>query len=808
LSRSTTISPPLAAISVLSASTLAYEVLLMRLFSIIQWHHFAYMIISVALLGYGVGGAFVAIRQDALKARFPAVFVGAAALFGITALGSFLLAQQVAFDPLELLWDPQQPLHLLLISLLLVVPFACAATCICLTFARFGGEPHRIYSFDILGAAAGSLGIVACLFVLTPMAALQLIAGVALLAAALAAFTCGPQSRWLAALLVVAAVALPLGVPANWLTLLPSEYKDLSQTLRVKGTRVLAQRSSPIGVVTAVASPLVPFRDAPGLSLNAPEEPPPQIELFTDGDGATPLLHYDGRREPLGYLDYLTSALPYHLLDRPRVLVLGAGAGSDVLQAIYHGASAIDAVELNPQTINLVQGQFGDFSGRLYSAPPVRVHIAEARGFVASREDRYDLIQVALLDAFGASAAGLHGLSESYLYTVEALQEYLRHLKPGGFLAVTRWITLPPRDVLKMFATVREALERNGVGRPELRLALIRGWRTATLLAKNGEFTAAEIALLKQFCQSRSFDVAFYPGIQAGEANRYNLLEHSYLFEDLQALLGPKRDDFTDRYKFNILPATDDKPYFFHFFKWATLPELLLLKERGGLPLLEWGYPVLIASLAQALLVSPILILLPLWANRHRLSDPSTLGGLRTRIAVYFTAIGLAFMFLEIAFIQKFILFLTHPVYAVAASLSGFLFFAGLGSRFSQRLKKPTNPRPVMRPVIGICVVASLYLLLLPSLFQQLMALDFSVKMALCVALLAPLGWAMGMPFPLGVAAVTAAFEPLVPWAWGINACASVIGAILATLLAIHFGFTAVVIAALLLYVLAASTVP
>ena len=171
MSRSTTISPPLAAISVLSASTLAYEVLLMRLFSIIQWHHFAYMIISVALLGYGVGGAFVAIGQDALKARFPAVFVGAAALFGITALGSFLLAQQVAFDPLELLWDPQQPLHLLLISLLLVVPFACAATCICLTFARFGGEPHRIYSFDILGAAAGSLGIVACLFVLTPMAA-------------------------------------------------------------------------------------------------------------------------------------------------------------------------------------------------------------------------------------------------------------------------------------------------------------------------------------------------------------------------------------------------------------------------------------------------------------------------------------------------------------------------------------------------------------------------------------------------------------------------------------------------------------
>jgi SAM-dependent methyltransferase len=792
----------------LSASALAYEVLLMRLFSIIQWHHFAYLIISIALLGYGVAGALVAIGQDAMKARFPEVFVGAAALFGVTALGGFLLAQRVAFNPLELLWDPQQPLRLLLISLLLMVPFACAATCICLTFARFGGEPHRIYSFDILGAAAGSLGIVICLFALTPMSALQFIAGFALLAASLAAISCAGLSRWVAAILGAAAVVLALALPSGWLSLLPSEYKDLSQTLRIKGTEALAQRSSPIGVVTAVASPVVPFRDAPGLSLNAPQEPPLQIELFTDGDAPSAVTRYDGRREPLSYLDYLTSALPYHLLDRPRVLVLGAGGGQDVLQAIYHGASSIDAVELNPQVIDLVQEQFGDFSGRLYSVPTVHVHIAEARGFVASREDRYDLIQVALLDAFGASAAGLHGLSENYLYTVEALQEYLRHLTPGGLLAVTRWITLPPRDVLKMFATVRQALERNGVAAPELHLALIRGWRTATLLAKSGEFGAAEIAAIRQFCQSRSFDVAYYPGIQSGEANRYNLLERAYLFEDLQALLGSERGRFMARYKFNIQPATDDKPYFFHFFKWTTLPELLLLKERGGLPLLEWGYPVLVASLAQALLVSPILILLPLWMSRRGPSDSSVPRGLRPRIAVYFTAIGLAFMFLEIALIQKFILFLTHPVYAVATSLSAFLFFAGLGSRASQRLQKTRNTRPVMWPVIGVCAVALLYLLLLPGLFQKLMALDFALKLVLCVALLAPLGLAMGMPFPMGVAAVAASSEPLVPWAWGINACASVIGAVLATLLAIHFGFTVVVIAALLLYVVAASAAP
>jgi spermidine synthase len=803
-------SAPLVAISLLSASTLAYEVLLMRLFSIIQWHHFAYMIISVALLGYGLGGALVAVAQDALKARYAIAFVIAAASFGITALASFLLAQRVAFDPLELLWDPEQPLRLLLICLLLVVPFACAATCICLTFARFSDQPHRIYSFDILGAAAGSLGIVACLFVLRPMAALQLITSLGLATAAMAAIACRLRPRWVSMALLGTAVVLPFGLPAGWLKLLPSEYKDLSQTLRIQGTQILAERSSPIGLLTAVASPLIPFRNAPGLSLNAPDEPPTQIGLFTDGDGPSALNHYDGKRERLRYLDYLTSALPYHLLKRPHVLVLGAGAGQDVLQAIYHDAARIDAVELNPQIIDLVQRPFGDFSGRPYAAPVVRLHIAEARGFVASRDDHYDLIQVALLDAFGASSAGLHGLAESYLYTVEAVQEYIHHLRPGGLLAITRWINLPPRDILKIFATARQGLERSGVRESKLRLVLIRGWRTATLLVKSGEFNAPEIAALKQFCQSRSFDVAYYPGIQPGEANRYNLLERPYLFEDLQALLGPEPDTFIDRYKFDIRPATDDKPHFFHFFKWGTLPELMSLKERGGLPLLEWGYPVLIATFVQALVLSPVLILVPLWATRGRLRAPDVARRLRIRIAAYFTAIGLAFMFLEIAMIQKFILFLSHPVYAVAVSLSAFLLFAGLGSRHSQSLQdsRTHSNWPVARPVTVIWMVVSLYLLALPSLFQHLIALNFVFKILLCGALLAPLAFWMGMMFPMGISAVAACSEPLVPWAWGINACASVVGAILATLLAIHFGFTAVMGTALLLYALAALTYP
>jgi spermidine synthase len=588
----------------------------------------------------------------------------------------------------------------------------------------------------------------------------------------------------------------------------PSEYKELSQTLAIKGTRVVAERSSPMGLITVVESPMIPFRHAPGMSLNAVMEPPTQLGVFVDGDGPGALTHYDGQREPLAYLDELTSALPYHLLDRPRVLVLGSGAGADVLQALYHRARAIDAVELNPQVVELVQRRFADYSGRPYSAPGVRVHIGEARGFVAGHSDRFDLIQVALVDAFGASSAGLYALSESYLYTVEALQEYLDHLEPGGMLAITRWVNLPPRDALKLFATAVEALEHRGAKEPAQQLALVRGWKTATLLVKDGAFARAEITALRAFCRTRSFDVAYYPGIEAGETNRYNVLERPDFYDGALALLGPEREAFLARYKFNIAPANDDRPYFFQFFKWSTLPELIALKERGGLPLLEWGYPVLIAALAQAVLASLVLILLPMRIFGRRAGDGDRSAWTRSRSTVYFVAIGVAFMFIEIAFIQKFILFLAHPLYAVAVVLCAFLVFAGLGSRYSRRLSgaiRGSRIGPAGWVVVAIGLIASSYLVVLPGTFRPLMSLSDAARILVSIALIAPLAFAMGMPFPLGLASVAASSRQLVPWAWGINACASVVAAILATILAIHLGFSIVVLLAVVLYALAAT---
>lgn len=792
--------PPFIAIGLLSASVLAYEVLLTRLFSIVLWHHFAYMIISAAMLGYGASGTLLALLKEKIAAHFAVVYVMVAAALALLMPVAFWLSQQVPFNPLELLWDRTQPAKLLTVYLLMMLPFFCGGFGIGLVFVCFGKQSSRVYACDILGAGAGSLGVIGVLFLVPPPQALIALAALAWLSAAIAVIELKMRPGWLIVLLFALAMLAGLfGMRVH-----PSAYKDLSQALNIVGARVIDERFSPLGQVTVVENTLVPLRDAPGMSLNATSEPPPQLGVFVDGNGPSALTRFDGRLASLAYLDQLTSALPYHAFaahgpatgatNGPRVLVLGAGAGADVLQALYHGSVAVDAVELDRNVTGLVRQRFNDYAGNLYGRPDVHVFEAEVRGFIDASRERYDLIQVALLDSFGTASAGLYGLSENYLYTVEALQAYRKRLTPAGMLAVTRWLTLPPRDALKLFATAVSALERSGVSNPAAQLVMIRGWKTVTLLVKNSEFSAAEIAAIKAFCRTRSFDLAYYPGMRADEANRYNLLVRPYFYEGAAALLSPQRQEFISRYKFNIEPATDDRPYFFRFFKWNSVAELFALREQGGMPLLDWSYPLLLATLLQSVAASVVLILAPLTLSRCRRNFPDL------PVVLYFLAIGFAFMFMEIAFIQKFVLFLAHPLYAVAVVLCAFLVFAAVGSWLAGRLQ---GENKVTLAVTGIGVLSLFYLAFLPDLFLSLIHLPDAAKIFISVLLIAPLAMCMGVPFPVGMLRLSGTADDAIPWAWAINGFASVVGAVLAALLAIHFGFAAVIMLAVLIYLLA-----
>src|SRR5690606_30482334 len=427
------------AVALVSTAAIAYEILLMRVLSIVHWHHFAYMIISLALLGYGASGTFIALAREALTRHFTLAFSLSALAFTLTMIGSYILGQSVPFNSLEIVWNPAEFLHLAAMYLAFFVPFFFAATCIglALTCAREGIS--RIYFFDLLGAGTGALGIVLALFVLWPQDVLRVLASVAVFAGLLATLARPVRYGPVTTCLLVTALVL-VALPRSWLELRMSPYKGLKQALEVMDARVLRERSSPLGLLTVVASPTIPFRHAPGLSFGTRFEPPEQLAIFTDGDAMSTMTRYTGKESSLGYMDDVTQALPYRLLDNPRVLVLGAGGGTDVLFALHHGARRVDAVEMDPLAVALAAEEYGDFTGHLYDDDRVVVHVAEARGFVRRSEDRFDLIHVALMDSFAASGAGVQALGESYLYTVEAIQEYLHRLEPGGLLAITRWI--------------------------------------------------------------------------------------------------------------------------------------------------------------------------------------------------------------------------------------------------------------------------------------------------------------------------------------------------------------------------------
>ena len=778
---------------------LAYEILLMRLFSIVQYHHFAYMVISIALLGYGASGTFLAFFRQYLLHRYSTSLVVNIILMGITAVACFFGGQHLLFNPDEIFWNNRYLFSLFSLYLLLALPFFFAANCIALTFLNFRQRISEVYAADLAGAGLGSVFIIGMLFALLPQKLLLLLGSMILAVAAVAWLELCLRPRW-PALLFLGSAALFFLVPSDWTQLAISPYKGLSNQMRITGSRIIEEKSSPLALLSVVENDLVPFRYAPGLSLAAVFEPPEQVGVFMDGDSMSVISRFPEVRSQLGYFDMFTSSLPYHLKSAPHVLLLGAGTGSDILQAIYFNVARITAIELNPQVVTLVRER-AVFSGNLYNRPDVHLHISEARSFVSGSSEYFDIIQIPFLDSFSSSATGLYALNENYLYTVEAIQEYVRHLASSGFLCMSRWVKLPPRDALKLFATSVQALRGMGIHNPGDYLAMIRGWQSASMLVKSSPLTPADIQILRKFCRERLFDLVYYPGMKETEANRFNMLQQPYFHDGVVSLLADDAQQYIERYKFNIQPTTDDRPYFSNFFKWRTLPEILKMRGQGSMALLESGYLILVLTLFQAIAASLALVLLPVIARPFKLTRLRTWN--RSRVVMYFFAIGLAFLFLEIAFIQKFILYLGHPLYAAAAVLAIFLVFAGMGSQFSQ-----AKCFHVAWPATVLLIVGALDLVSANFLFTYLIQLPGTVKIIVAVIMLGPLAFCMGIPFPLALTGVGASAPDLIPWVWAVNGCASVIAAVLATILAIHFGFTAVVVIALVLYGLAAVIFP
>jgi len=790
------------AIFIISASVLAYEIALMRIFSITHWHHLAYMVISVALLGFGASGTFLSLFQKSIRKHAHFFLLLFSLLFSVSLIVCLSWSQTVPFNLFLLIRDWHQFLNLLLYYLVFFIPFFFGATCIGIAFLKFGRQIGAVYGANLLGSGVGALAVVGLLFLLTPTATVRAV-GIASLIAPLL-FGIHLRGPKLAAIitLCVAAAAFFAFFP---LSLSISEYKTLSIIRGSVGTKILHTEFSPLGRIDVVDSPAIKFNPAPGLSFRFQGEPPPVRGIVIDADAVTVMTNFGDNIQNAEHLDYTSQALPYHLLAKPKVAVLGAGGGSGVLLALLHDAKSISAVELDPKIIHLVKETYEDYSGAIYSLPHVRVAVADGRGFIEVSREKFDIIEIALIGSYGASAAGVYALTENYLYTVDAFQAYLDHLSPDGILSVTNWIQFPPRDNVKAFATAVQALERVGIADPGKHIVFIRSWKTGTILVKGSPFSEDEIETVRKFCKERSFDVAYYPGITREETNKFNILSDPQrpgtpqpLYHDACAsLLSGDRGRLYEDYLFDVRPATDNKPFFFHFLKWKSLRTLLRVMGRQWVP---WGYVLLIATLVQAALASVVLIVLPLFFLRRGKATTR-----KTRRLVYFLCLGLAFMLLEMSSMQKFVLFLRHPIYSITVVIASFLIFSGLGSLSARKFMRRTAKQRIRRltPFIAIVVISLIYLALLGRIFSALSPLPTVGRIIASIILLAPLAFFMGMPFPRGLQNVSDTSPPLVPWCWGINGCASVLSTVLATTLAMSVGFAPVTIIAIALYLAA-----
>jgi spermidine synthase len=790
-------SPPLLAVGLLSAGALAYEVLLIRLLAIVAWHHFAFMIVSLALLGYGASGTLLSLRPCGRPRAFGDLFLSSAMGFAVSAVLCYAAAQRVPFNVLALVWSLRQWFMLGAVYLLLMVPFCFAATGIGAGLRHFSGRIPAVYAADLAGAGAGALAIIGLLFLLAPAQCLFIVAGMGGAAVMAGLRTVAPPQRWgwSAALGVWLLLCILQG--AGWVAPCLNAYKPLRQALRVPDARIRAEVHHPLGWLAVVQSPAAPLHYAPGLSLLSDRLPPPQMAVFLDGQFAGAVTRFDGQRTSLAYLRRTTASLGYVLRPRPaRVLVVAAGAGGEVLRALCYDAARIEAVEAHPGYGRLLRGPLAGFAGWSRLAVRTQWHSVAIRDYLQTRPEPFTLIQLPFTGDPDSAAA----LSEDYLYTGASLTALWRQLEEGGVMVMPLWVRLPPRATLKLVNTVVRLLAREGIARPGRHLALIRDWRTAVLVVSRSPLTPPERAKIRRFGAAQSFELVFPSERLAEASQRSTGAADAVLVEGIGALLGPGRDAFVQHYKFDLRPPTDDRPFFGHYLRWRSLPELVALYRTGGLGLLEWDYPLRWVTLLQAVVLSLLLMVLPLWIGRRFRAPPP--GRRMPRVLVifsYFTSIGAAFLLIEIASLQRLVRFVHHPVLAAAITLSAFLLGAGGGSGcVAQLLKCDRAPAGIRRSALAaIVVIGSLQLSLLPWLYTQCSGLGVVAKIAIAGATLLPLTFVMGMPFALGLSALAKVDPDLIPWAWSINGCASVISAVLAPLVAVEIGFSGVIITGL-----------
>ncbi|HEV8491929.1 MAG TPA: hypothetical protein VGR76_06650, partial [Candidatus Angelobacter sp.] len=478
--------------------------------------------------------------------------------------------------------------------------------------------------------------------------------------------------------------------------------------------------------------------------------------------------------------------------------IIGPGGGVDVMRAVANGSPSVTGIEINPTIANSVmRGRYADYAFHLYDLPQVHIHVQDGRSYIRSSHDHYDVVQMTLVDTWASTAAGAFALSENNLYTIEAFREYFDHLKPDGMIAITRWEFKQPREALRVVSQAIEALHAIGIAEPRQNFVLIadgglnEDGRPVLVLAKKTAFTAAEYAAVA--AHVRENPNLFWLNPSAGYAGLQALPPAAAAFQKLIESNDPTR--FAQGYAYNVSPVSDSAPFFFFTLKTRHVIENIMAGTGHGM---DWRINLGVVVLGMLLIISILAVLafliLPLALHRHRQNVPKT--GIVALL--YFITVGFGFILVEISLIQRFVLFLGHPTYALTVVVFLLLLSSGAGSVAARH--RITSGGKVL-PLLGLIsafIVGNV--VLLPWLLSAGVGLPFAIKLLISAMVLAPLGFLMGMPFPTGLRLVKT-----VEWAWALNAAASVLGSVMAMIIAIHFGLTVTLLCAAVAYLLAAA---
>jgi hypothetical protein len=771
-------------IALVSFSTLLLELALTRLFSVVLFYHFAFFAISIALLGLGVGGVFAFIRRQQL-ARWSTRRL--AARICITSSIAILVALEVVLHmPVSLQLTGQNFIRITVIYLFAAAPFFFTGLLFSIVFAR---EPERIshfYGADLMGGAAACLAVV-------PL--LNLIGG--------------PNAVIFAALVIAAAAFL-------WARSLMAHRAALAFGIFfivLIGTNT-ALHGRLVDIVYAKGmrrdQPWVLFSKWNAISRVEVDQQGDAKTIVIDADASTSIMNADPAHwEEHDWKKNLMSAAPAVVnVLRPHgdYAIIGPGGGVDVLRALANGSKSVTAIEINPIIANdIMRGRYADYAYHLYQRPEVHLHVQDGRSFIRNSKDKYDVIQMTLVDTWASTAAGAFALSENNLYTVEAFKEYFDHLKPDGMIAITRWEFKEPREALRVVSQGIEALTEMSAENLPRHFIIVsdgklnRDGRPVLVLISKSGFSNGDLETFRGWMGTHGIEHSpagnlegLYAPPQYPPDGRYVSfrwdtclpeIPSPLVFANACAFRLPEMEhqsSFDNAYPFNISPVHDDAPFFFFTFKTRRLFDEILHPTGQGI---DWKVNLGVAVLFMLLAISFIAVLgfliLPLALHAPARSA-------RILPLIYFVAIGLGYILVEITFIQRFVLFLGHPTYALTVVIFLMLLSSGAGSLAARKWIQALSLIRV--PLAAIVLVLVAYWAVLPWVLNALIGMAFPLKLLLSAATLVPLGFAMGMPFPTALRALEGSNDAAIEWAWAMNAGASVLGSVLAMVIAIHFG--------------------